>query len=62
MEAEVNATDKTGVEMEALTAISLACNNLHMCKAIDKGMEIQDILIKKKGDRVIYKKRIVLKK
>ena len=53
MEAEVNATDKTGVEMEALTAVSLACLTIYdMCKAIDKGMEIQDImLIRKAGGR-----------
>ncbi len=53
VEAEVNATDKTGVEMEALTAVSLACLTIYdMCKAIDKGMEIQDImLIRKAGGR-----------
>ena len=53
VEAEVNATDKTGVEMEALTAVSLACLTIYdMCKAIDKGMEIQDImLIKKTGGK-----------
>lgn len=53
VEAEVNATDKTGVEMEALTAVSLACLTIYdMCKAIDKGMEIQDImLIRKVGGR-----------
>ena len=53
VEAEVNATDKTGVEMEALTAVSLACLTIYdMCKAIDKDMEIQDImLVKKTGGR-----------
>ncbi|HZK57433.1 MAG TPA: cyclic pyranopterin monophosphate synthase MoaC [Clostridia bacterium] len=53
VEAEVSAMDKTGVEMEALTAVSLACLTIYdMCKAIDRGMEIQDImLIKKAGGR-----------
>lgn len=53
VEAEVNSTGKTGVEMEALTAVSLACLTIYdMCKAMDKDMEIQDImLIKKTGGR-----------
>ncbi|GHE22735.1 cyclic pyranopterin monophosphate synthase MoaC [Halomonas urumqiensis] len=35
---------RTGVEMEALTAVSVACLTLYdMCKAVDKGMEIGDI-------------------
>ncbi|MFW5647995.1 MAG: cyclic pyranopterin monophosphate synthase MoaC [Candidatus Alkaliphilus sp. MAG34] len=53
VEAEVNSTDKTGVEMEALTAVSIACLTIYdMCKAMDRGMEIQDImLIKKAGGR-----------
>ncbi len=42
---EVTATcrlnGRTGVEMEALTAVSVACLTLYdMCKAVDKGMEI----------------------
>jgi germination protein YpeB len=53
VEAEINSTDKTGVEMEALTAVSIACLTIYdMCKAMDRGMEIQDImLIKKAGGR-----------
>jgi cyclic pyranopterin phosphate synthase len=44
---------KTGVEMEALTAVSVACLTLYdMCKAVDKGMEIGDIrLMEKTGGR-----------
>ncbi len=37
-------TDKTGIEMEALTAISIAALTIYdMCKAVDKGMRITDI-------------------
>lgn len=53
VEAEVNSSGKTGVEMEALTAVSIACLTIYdMCKAMDKGMEIHDIrLIKKTGGK-----------
>src|SRR5918997_1190447 len=38
------ASDRTGVEMEALIAVSVAALTLYdMCKAVDKGMEIGDI-------------------
>ena len=37
-------TDKTGIEMEALTAVSIAALTIYdMCKAVDKGMRITDI-------------------
>lgn len=50
VEAEVNSTGQTGVEMEALTAVSIACLTIYdMCKAMDKGMEIQDIMLVKKS-------------
>ena len=40
---------KTGVEMEALTAVSVACLTIYdMCKAIDKGMEITSIRLEEK--------------
>jgi cyclic pyranopterin phosphate synthase len=40
---------KTGVEMEALTAVSIAALTLYdMCKAVDKEMVIEDIMIVKK--------------
>lgn len=44
---------KTGVEMEALTAVSVACLTLYdMCKAVDKEMEIGGIrLLEKSGGR-----------
>lgn len=37
-------TDKTGIEMEALTAVSIAALTIYdMCKAVDKTMHITDI-------------------
>ena len=51
--AVAHASDRTGVEMEALTAVSVAALTLYdMCKAVDKGMEIGEIklLEKTKGD------------
>jgi len=51
--ATVNCTGKTGVEMEALTAVSVAALTIYdMCKAVDREMTIQDIkLMRKKGGR-----------
>lgn len=53
IEASVRLTGKTGVEMEALTAVSLAALTIYdMCKAIDKEMVIQNIrLISKSGGK-----------
>ena len=47
-------TDKTGIEMEALTAVSIAALTIYdMCKAVDKNMHITDIhLIEKTKERV----------
>ena len=43
-ESEVRTTGKTGVEMEALTAVSLALLTVYdMCKAVDKEMVISEI-------------------
>ena len=43
------STGKTGVEMEALTAASVAALTIYdMCKAIDKGMTITDIYLESK--------------
>lgn len=44
---------KTGIEMEALTAVSVALLSVYdMCKAIDKGMVIEEIcLLKKTGGK-----------
>jgi len=53
IESTVSITGKTGVEMEALCAVSVAALTIYdMCKAIDKGMEISDIrLLKKSGGK-----------
>lgn len=53
LEATVRCTGKTGVEMEALTAVSIAALTLYdMCKAVDKSMVIGEIrLAKKSGGR-----------
>ena len=50
IEAEVSLTEKTGVEMEALTAVSVAALTIYdMCKAYDKAMEISDIHLASKS-------------
>jgi cyclic pyranopterin monophosphate synthase len=42
--ATTRASDRTGVEMEALTAVSIAALTIYdMCKAVDKGMVIREI-------------------
>ncbi len=47
--ASVSTTAKTGVEMEALTAVSVAALTIYdMCKAVDKGMVIGDIRVTEK--------------
>ena len=52
-EATVRVTGRTGVEMEALTAVSAALLTVYdMCKAVDKDMAIRDIrLLRKTGGR-----------
>ncbi len=49
----VKVTAKTGVEMEALTAVSIACLTIYdMVKAVEKGMRIEGIrLIEKRGGK-----------
>jgi cyclic pyranopterin monophosphate synthase len=49
--AEARTTGPTGVEMEALTAVSVACLTLYdMLKAVDKAMRIEGVrLLKKTG-------------
>lgn len=50
IEAEVSLTGRTGVEMEALTAVSVAALTIYdMCKSYDKGMHISDIYLKHKS-------------
>jgi cyclic pyranopterin monophosphate synthase len=53
VEARVRTVDKTGVEMEALTAVAVACLTIYdMVKAVDRGMRIEGIrLIEKRGGR-----------
>jgi cyclic pyranopterin phosphate synthase len=53
IEAEARITARTGIEMEALTAVSDAALTIYdMCKAIDRGMTIEDVcLVKKSGGR-----------
>lgn len=53
IEASVRCADRTGVEMEALTAVSVAALTLYdMLKAIDRGMVIEEVvLLEKQGGR-----------
>ncbi len=46
-------TGKTGIEMEALTGVSIALLTIYdMCKAVDRGMEITDVrLLRKEGGK-----------
>lgn len=58
--AEVKITAKTGVEMEALTAVSVCALTIYdMCKSADKSMQISDIFLLKKsgGKSGIYEKK-----
>ena len=51
--ATVKTTGKTGVEMEALTAVSVAALTIYdMCKALERTMRIQNVrLVRKSGGR-----------
>jgi cyclic pyranopterin phosphate synthase len=53
VKATLGVNDKTGIEMEALTAVSVACLTIYdMCKAVDRGMEIDEIrLLHKSGGK-----------
>ncbi len=53
IQATVKTAGNTGVEMEALTAVSVAALTIYdMCKAIDKGMELGEIaLVSKSGGK-----------
>ena len=52
-EVSVKTSAKTGVEMEALTAVSVGCLTVYdMVKAVERGMEIRNIrLLNKKGGK-----------
>ena len=49
----MKTTGKTGVEMEALTGVNVALLTIYdMCKAVDKGMEINEVhLLRKSGGK-----------
>jgi cyclic pyranopterin phosphate synthase len=51
--AAVRTTERTGVEMEALTAVQVTLLTIYdMCKAVDRAMEMQDIrLVHKSGGK-----------
>jgi cyclic pyranopterin phosphate synthase len=51
--AEARVTDRTGAEMEALTAAAVALLTVYdMCKAVDRGMVLSEIcLVEKRGGR-----------
>jgi cyclic pyranopterin phosphate synthase len=53
IEAQVDTVDRTGVEMEAMTACSVAALTIYdMCKSVDKGMVIGDVALwEKTGGR-----------
>lgn len=49
LQAEVSTNAQTGVEMEALTAVSIAALTIYdMCKALEKGMTITDVQLESK--------------
>jgi cyclic pyranopterin phosphate synthase len=50
IEARVRTFARTGVEMEALTAAAVAALTLYdMCKAVDRGLVIQDLVLEEKS-------------
>jgi cyclic pyranopterin phosphate synthase len=51
--ATVECTARTGVEMEALTAVQVALLTIYdMCKAVDRGMTMENIrLLEKRGGK-----------
>ena len=53
VEAQVETVDRTGVEMEALTAVNVACLTIYdMCKSVDRSMVITDVALwEKTGGR-----------
>jgi len=60
--SRVRTTAETGVEMEALVAVSVAALTVYdMCKALDKGIEIREVVLQRKsggksGDYIRAKK------
>ena len=60
IEAQVETVDRTGVEMEALTACSVAALTIYdMCKSMDRSMTIDEVALwEKTGGRSGHYKRI----
>jgi cyclic pyranopterin phosphate synthase len=61
---KVKTTGKTGVEMEAMVAASVAALTVYdMCKALDKGIEIREVVLQRKsgGKSGDYQRRILAK-
>jgi cyclic pyranopterin phosphate synthase len=61
IKSTVKNTGQTGVEMEALTAVSAAALTIYdMCKAIDRGMVVKDIMLVKKsgGKSGVFERKI----
>ncbi len=61
IEAQVETVDRTGVEMEALTACSVAALTIYdMCKSADRGMTIGDLTLWEKtgGRSGIYRRPV----
>ena len=59
--ATVAATERTGVEMEALTAVSIAALTIYdMCKSVDRGMQILNIQLEQKsgGKSGVYQRDV----
>ena len=58
IKALVNTTGKTGVEMEALTAVAVSALTIYdMCKAVDREMIVSDVrLLRKTGGKSDYGK------
>jgi cyclic pyranopterin phosphate synthase len=50
IEATIRVTAKTGVEMEAMVAVSIAALTIYdMCKAVDRGMSIERVQLEEKS-------------
>jgi len=61
--AQAKITGQTGVEMEALTAVSVAALTVYdMCKSVDKEMIISDIMLveKRGGKSGVFKRKQIL--
>ena len=61
LSAEVSTNAQTGVEMEALTAVSVAALTIYdMCKALEKAIVITDIVLESKtgGKSGDYQRRV----